>query len=306
MPKFRRGAIDMTGNGLGLTEYAQDKWGMDRIEGVNFATTEPITDKLMAEGRKAPTARVTEIMATEMVAIFEDRAIDIPVDAQLREDLSKPEKLTSPGGRVSIAATRNEAGHADHFWAIALGIRAGTSEVEPGQFSIFSASRINSILSARRDRTVNAFTGLSARWGAADVIIRSYCAAFRSFSNTWRDALRRGPNFAFLFQGVDGATPSSLEQSSKTPQARLGWVPGEIMALSKQTALHGALWPLHVDSVCLISSGLSRLKSIFAHPPQKNTSRECVWAPVPFDRYLRGLLAVASPINPVASMGGVL
>jgi len=28
-----------------------------------------------------------------------------------------------PGGRVSIAATRTEAGHADHFWAVALALR---------------------------------------------------------------------------------------------------------------------------------------------------------------------------------------
>jgi phage FluMu gp28-like protein len=64
-------------------------------------------------------------MASNMVGVFEDRAIEIPADQELRDDLRKPEKIVSPGGRVSIAATRDEAGHADGFWSIALAIRAG-------------------------------------------------------------------------------------------------------------------------------------------------------------------------------------
>ena len=59
---------------------------------------------------------------------MEDKRIEIPADAALRDDLRKPEKIVSPGGRVSIAATRDAAtGHADHFWAIALALRAGGS-----------------------------------------------------------------------------------------------------------------------------------------------------------------------------------
>ena len=46
------------------------------------------------------------------------------MDAGLRDDLRKPEKITSPGGRVSIAAARDVKDHADRFWAIALAIRA--------------------------------------------------------------------------------------------------------------------------------------------------------------------------------------
>jgi phage FluMu gp28-like protein len=125
MPRFRRYCGDMTGLGLGLIEYLQDKWGRWRIQGVNFSSTEPITDRIAAEGRKRETARVTEIMASNLLAVFEDRQIEIPADLQLRDDLRKPEKITSPGGRVSIAAVRDEAGHADGFWSIALAIRAG-------------------------------------------------------------------------------------------------------------------------------------------------------------------------------------
>ena len=124
LPKLRGGAIDMTGLGLGLVEYAQEEsWG-HKIQGVDFSTTEPVSPRLKSEGRKSPTARVTELMATELLGVFEDRRIEIPQDPELRDDLRKPEKITSPGGRVSIAATRDEAGHADHFWSIALAIRA--------------------------------------------------------------------------------------------------------------------------------------------------------------------------------------
>lgn len=70
--------------------------------------------------------RVTEAMATELAGLYEDRRIRHPVDEQLREDLRKPERIVSPGGRVSIAAEADEAGHADHFWSFALAIEAGS------------------------------------------------------------------------------------------------------------------------------------------------------------------------------------
>jgi phage FluMu gp28-like protein len=131
MPRFRRIEMDMTGNGLGLCEYLQEKWGRDKVRGVNFASSEPISDLILSEGRKGETARVTEIMATELVAVFEDRAIEIPEDREFHDDLRKPEKIVSPSGRVSIAATRNEAGHADHFWALCLFKRATGTATGP-------------------------------------------------------------------------------------------------------------------------------------------------------------------------------
>lgn len=128
LARFRRACIDMTGIGLGLVEYAQEKW-RHKVCGVNFATTEPISDKIRSEGRKAETAKVTEIMATDLLTCFEERSIEIHVglDSDARDDLRKPEKITSPGGRVSIAAVRDGAGHADHFWALALAVRAAGS-----------------------------------------------------------------------------------------------------------------------------------------------------------------------------------
>lgn len=127
LPMFRAVEIDMTGIGLGLFEELEEIYGSQKIRGVDFGTTEPISDRIRAEGRKHATARVTEIMALDLVGCFEDCSIQIPADLELREDLRKPERIVTPGGRVSIAATRDEAGHADHFWALALGVRAGIS-----------------------------------------------------------------------------------------------------------------------------------------------------------------------------------
>jgi phage FluMu gp28-like protein len=139
--RCRRAALDMTGMGLGLVEYAQEKWG-SRIMGVNFASTEPVNSRIRAEGRKAERARVTEIMATDLLDAFEERSLEICVelDGDARDDLRKPEKITSPGGRVSIAAVRDEAGHADHFWSLALAMRASKSA--PGILRSFFAARV--------------------------------------------------------------------------------------------------------------------------------------------------------------------
>lgn len=124
LPRFRRVCIDMTGIGLGLFEYAQEKHGSARVGGINFSTTVPVTDRIQAEGRKAPSVKVTEAMAMELLAVYEEHRIQHMADRDLRDDLRKPERITTPGGRVSIAATRDEAGHADHFWSFALAIEA--------------------------------------------------------------------------------------------------------------------------------------------------------------------------------------
>jgi len=156
LPKFHRACLDMTGLGLGLVEYAQERWGAYKVQGVNFAATELISDRIRAEGRPAETARVTEIMATELLGAFEDGSltIEVALDADAREDLRKPEKITSPGGRVSIAATRTEAGHADHFWAFALALRAAQIPVPTAMRIILPTGRRAAALAARRNRDI--------------------------------------------------------------------------------------------------------------------------------------------------------
>jgi phage FluMu gp28-like protein len=154
LPNFRAYEGDMTGIGLGLVEYLQEQFGTYRVRGVNFSSKEPISEDLQREGRKGETAGVTELMASALVRAFEDRAIAIPVDAQLRDDLRKPEKITSPGGRVGIAAARDEAGHADHFWSLALALRAARTLHAPGTIRTFDHLPRNLVIAARRTREV--------------------------------------------------------------------------------------------------------------------------------------------------------
>ena len=160
LPKFRRIAIDMTGIGLGLVEYLQEKHGQHRVQGVNFASTVPVTEAIKSEGRKAQTVRVTEAMAVELLQVYEDRRIKHSTDMEMREDLRKPEKITSPGGRVSIAAVRDEAGHADHFWSKALMVEAGSSSFAPGEFHALTGasapirSQVGRAMASRRERSL--------------------------------------------------------------------------------------------------------------------------------------------------------
>ncbi len=156
LPKFRGGCIDMTGLGLGLVEYAQEEeWGRSRIVGVNFSSTEPINDYIRSEGRQAEKARVTENMATALLKKFEDKSItiEIEMDTTAIEDLRKPERITSPGGRTSIAAVRDEAGHADHFWGFALMIRAAENQTSAGQIYVFETTRRSQVMAGRSNRS---------------------------------------------------------------------------------------------------------------------------------------------------------
>ena len=120
--------MDVTGIGWGLFEYTRQKFP-GKLMGIDFGTTMPASalGPSFIGGTAFPSIRVTEYLATRLLQTYEDRAIQQPIDATLREDLRKPERLVGPTGRVSIAATRDEAGHADHFWSLALAIDAAKS-----------------------------------------------------------------------------------------------------------------------------------------------------------------------------------
>ncbi len=123
--------IDMTGLGLGLYEYTEQQFG-SKVRGQNFASSVEL------RGRNGPTGervRAPEALATQLLQVYEDRRIQHPADDLLREDLRKPERLVSPGGRVSIAASRDANGHADHFWSLALAIDAAM-EKAPGEVEV--------------------------------------------------------------------------------------------------------------------------------------------------------------------------
>lgn len=121
LPNFGRACIDATGIGLGLAEFAQDKVSSPfRVEAVHFASREKRVVRGVAQ---SDTALVTELMALDLLGLFEDRQIRIPCEARLRDSLRKPERVQTTNG-VRIAVERDEAGHADEFWALALMVRA--------------------------------------------------------------------------------------------------------------------------------------------------------------------------------------
>ncbi len=129
-PRFAAAQIDMTGLGLGLYEYTREKFG-DRIRGLNFASSLPIGQAGWRGGpAERETARAPEVLALRLLDAYESKRIKHPVDALLREDLRKPERITRADGRVSIVATRSESGHADHFWSFALAIDAAQRQPE--------------------------------------------------------------------------------------------------------------------------------------------------------------------------------
>ncbi len=127
--QVRQICIDMTGLGLGLFEYVQRTMGEHMVSGINFSSSVSATKVIREEGRNREKVRVTEAMAMEVLRVYEDRRIRQPRDWQLREDLRRPGKVTTPAGRVSIAATRDGAGHADHFWSLALALEAAGGSV---------------------------------------------------------------------------------------------------------------------------------------------------------------------------------
>jgi phage FluMu gp28-like protein len=156
---FRCAKIDMTGIGLGVTEYTQEKYGSFRIQGVNFSSTVPITALQQQSGRKGETIKVTEHMATLLLAVYENGFIEHLYDQRMRDDLRLPERIVSPGGKVSIAASRNSEDHADHFWAKALAIYA--AETTGGPFHSSVPGRDTS-RSERRNKRLNRRRGAYA------------------------------------------------------------------------------------------------------------------------------------------------
>lgn len=107
--------IDQTGMGEKPVEDAKARHGANRVEGVLF--TGPVKQDLAMRGKQK----------------FEDRLIRIPADRGIRESHHAMRKETTAAGNIRFDADRNEAGHADEFWAHMLCLHAfgkGAVEIE--------------------------------------------------------------------------------------------------------------------------------------------------------------------------------
>ena len=72
------------------------------------------------------TAPVKERMAVEAKRRFEERTLRIPASSRLRRACSAVKRYMGPTGVMRFDAARTEQGHADEFWALALGIAAAS------------------------------------------------------------------------------------------------------------------------------------------------------------------------------------
>lgn len=106
---FRRAGIDETGIGAMLAESAKDLFG-DRVECIPF------------------TAGNKESLATGLKQNFEDKGSAIPPSNTIRNSLHSVKKYATTTKHFRFDAEKtDETGHADHFWAKALAVQAGTT-----------------------------------------------------------------------------------------------------------------------------------------------------------------------------------
>lgn len=111
----RRCCIDATGLGMQLAERAQERFGKYKVEPVNFS------------------GAVKEELAYPARARFEDRTLRLPNRKEIRADLRAIKKETTAAGNIRFTADASPNGHADRFWAMALGVHAAktTFNAEP-------------------------------------------------------------------------------------------------------------------------------------------------------------------------------
>jgi phage FluMu gp28-like protein len=91
-----------------------------------------------------------------LLQAFQDRAVRIPADAAIREDLHKIRRTVTAANNVRLEAESDEAGHADRFWALALAVHAGKGAAEAAPILVFDRTRRSRAIAARRDRSLAA------------------------------------------------------------------------------------------------------------------------------------------------------
>ncbi|NOV29175.1 terminase family protein [Methylomonas sp. ZR1] len=109
MALMERTCIDATGLGIGWADDAQKQFGQYRVEAVTF------------------TNRVKEELAYPVRGAMEDQKLRIPYKPAIRADLRAVTKVTTLAGNIRFTAERSENGHADRFWALALGVSAASN-----------------------------------------------------------------------------------------------------------------------------------------------------------------------------------
>ncbi|GEM44818.1 terminase large subunit domain-containing protein [Deinococcus cellulosilyticus] len=106
LPHVFRACLDAGGIGSQLAEDAQEDFGTFKVEAVTFNNT------------------IKEDMAITTLRSFQDLSIRLPSSEVVRRDITKIKKTTTTSGNARFEGERDKDGHADRFWAMALGLRA--------------------------------------------------------------------------------------------------------------------------------------------------------------------------------------
>lgn len=130
----RRACIDKTGLGMPIVEEAQRRWGEYRVEGVTF------------------NGEVKQHLATHGKQLFEDKRVRIPVSREIRDSHHAVRKMTTVAGNPRFDADRNEAGHADEFWAHMLALHAADASLQPAAGATVDADPVDQLPDAMRGR----------------------------------------------------------------------------------------------------------------------------------------------------------
>lgn len=104
--QWHRLCVDQTGLGRVPAQLLQAKFGLARVEPVDFGV------------------KTKEALATSLFQAFADRMISIPNDRELVHDLCALKRTVTSTGAVRYDADRTERGHADRAWALALALLA--------------------------------------------------------------------------------------------------------------------------------------------------------------------------------------
>lgn len=120
----RRACIDETGLGKQLAEEAQERYGSYRVEPVTF--TNPVKADLSVSFKRR----------------LEDRRLRHPEHEAFRNDVNKIKREVTAAGNIRFVGERDENGHADRYWAAALGVHAAGNALGPVEHTPLGLERV--------------------------------------------------------------------------------------------------------------------------------------------------------------------
>lgn len=113
----RRVCIDYTAAGVGLGDELVKRFGEWNPKEHKFGRVELVTFTQAMKLELFPPLRVA----------FEKRAVRIPINRAIREDLHAMQRVTTAHGNVTYRAPHTDDGHADRTVALALALRASAT-----------------------------------------------------------------------------------------------------------------------------------------------------------------------------------